>query len=58
MAKFKIKVGNKYWNFEESRITSIQNENTFTDSAMEADSVADFLRQILPGKTVKVEDEI
>lgn len=57
MTKFKIKVGNKYWNFEESKITSIQDSNTLIDSEVEAHSVADFLKQILPEKTVKVEEE-
>lgn len=52
---FRIKINNKFWNFEDGDLTSIESEKILTSSALEADTVADFLKSILPNRKVKVE---
>ena len=56
---FRIRVGiNKFWDFEENCVTSIDDERIYTKSALEAGDVADFLRQIFSNKTIKIEEEL
>lgn len=52
---FRIKINDKFWNFEDSKITSSEDEKILIKSSLEAKNIAEFLKEVLPEKTVKLE---
>lgn len=54
---FRIRVGiDKFWDFEESCTTSIDNERIYTKSGLEAANVAEFIKEIYEDTKIKVEE--
>lgn len=52
---FRIKINDKFWNFEDSKITSDEGDKILIKSSLEAKNIAEFLKEVLPEKTVKLE---